>query len=326
MAGPGTRGASILFACALGLAANDAEASPEATDPSDPDGPSAAGDLTESEIGTEPDILATVSELATEGAAKFELADYLAAIELWEQAHAMLPDAAEFDPMRVQLQVLLAHGHIRAYELDDDPEHLHKADALLTSTLDQLDPNDQSSREQIEAHRERVNAELAELERERAELERLEVETKAREQALTEREAQLLAAQPQWSEQDEARARRHTKIGAIVLGTSVVPLAGMAVALGLGAHYERQGEAWVAQLEAEGQDLGLQSASGNAQNVRAGVITNQVAWAAGSVGAAMVISGATLVTVAALRRRRGRPIDLGQARLVPTLGGWAVQF
>lgn len=75
------------------------------------------------------------SELYKQGKTKFEMAEYNAAIELWKEAYAKLPEGEESRAIKNDLVYNISEAQVRAYEIDRDPTHLRKARVLLSDYL-----------------------------------------------------------------------------------------------------------------------------------------------------------------------------------------------
>ncbi len=80
-----------------------------------------------------------------EGNARFQVADYNAAIDLWTEAFFALPDTPEHREQRGRLLYEMAHAHTKAYELDSDLVHVRKAKSLYEQFLQLADPDDQET-------------------------------------------------------------------------------------------------------------------------------------------------------------------------------------
>jgi hypothetical protein len=75
------------------------------------------------------------SELYKQGKTKFEMAEYNAAIDLWKEAYAKLPEGEESRAIKNDLVYNISEAQVRAYEIDRDPTHLRKARVLLSDYL-----------------------------------------------------------------------------------------------------------------------------------------------------------------------------------------------
>ncbi|MEM9452591.1 MAG: hypothetical protein AAGF11_00330 [Myxococcota bacterium] len=271
----------------------------------------------------EPDleVRARARELFAQGQAKFELADYVGAIALWGQAYEMLPFS-----MRDQLHVPLANAHLEAYAADGDPRHLTQAQAMFEAHLEALDPTDREARANTEAELAKIDTELARLEAERAQRarEQIEQEAQVREQARSERERQAVQQaqrqearrQARAREQDRRRFRIFMGVGGGLAGLGVASLGTMAAGLSLGEGIDRQGADLMA--DPSGSTEQFQSL------LQQGTTYNRLAIATGVLGGALLLSGTTLIVIAALRYR---PKSSGnKARLRLDLHRMEVQF
>jgi tetratricopeptide (TPR) repeat protein len=79
--------------------------------------------------------LEEASALYKQGKTKFEMAEYEAAIELWKEAYAKLPDSDDARAIKTDLVYNISEAQIRAYEIGRDPTHLRKARVLLADYL-----------------------------------------------------------------------------------------------------------------------------------------------------------------------------------------------
>ena len=150
-----------------------------------------APEVPELALDVNPEIITQAETQITLGATKYELAEYEAAIKLWQQAYQMLPFS-----MRGQLHVPIANAHLKAYEIDRDQQHLSTARAMYTAHLETLAPTDTEGRATIEDNLATIDAKFAEIESERTRCKCDEAaqEAIAREQARHERE-QIESAQ-----------------------------------------------------------------------------------------------------------------------------------
>lgn len=122
---------------------------------------------------TRPDEAAVdVGELYRRGHDRFETSDFDGAIELWTRAYEALPDGPKYRVTRATLLANLAHAHVKAFAIDEDPEHLRRADALFVSCLAMTDEADVQTHETIEAERRKIAELLAQVEARQREAER----------------------------------------------------------------------------------------------------------------------------------------------------------
>jgi hypothetical protein len=121
---------------------------------------------------SEPDAQADVGELFRSGQDRFETSDFKGAIEQWTRAYEGLPDGPEHQAIRAMLLANLAQAHVEAYAIDEDPEHLRRADGLFVSYLAMIDVADTQTHETIEAERRRIAGLLEQAEAEQREADR----------------------------------------------------------------------------------------------------------------------------------------------------------
>ena len=261
-----------------------------------------------------PDVIAHAQDLVFQAHSKFDLGDYEGAIELWEQAYRLLPLSS-----RGQLMAPLANAHVRAYEVSKDPAHLAQAKVLFEGQLELLDADD-DIRVNVEEALDDVEAELARLEQERLEREREREREEAAARAEAVRAAKLESAPTTtepvdtWTAQDRGRFRVYLGVGGSLVGLGIGGLGAMAAGIALGSDVDRRGAA-----------LDASASSEDYQDLRAeGVAYNQMAWITGAIGGALVVTGAALVIVAVVQKRRGdRP---SAARLQPHITGLRLHF
>jgi hypothetical protein len=113
-----------------------------------------------------------VGELFRSGQDRFETSDFKGAIEQWTRAYEALPDGPEHQAIRAMLLANLAQAHVEAYAIDEDPEHLRRADGLFVSYLAMIDVADTETHDTIEAERRRIAGLLEQAEAEQREAER----------------------------------------------------------------------------------------------------------------------------------------------------------
>ena len=145
----------------------------------------------------------------------------------------------------------------------------------------------------------------------------VEREAVAREQVVREVETKRLQAIEPWTEQDERRFRLHAGAGGTLAGLGLVSLGTMAAGLALGDRVDQEGEGLLAADPSSPPEK-FQSLR------RQGTAYNRLAWATGAIGGALLISGTTVVIVAAVRRKLGKKGI--RARLYPGAQGLEVRF
>jgi hypothetical protein len=258
---------------------------------------------------------AEAKRLFAEGSSKYELGDCQGAIELWEQAYELLPLG-----LRAQLQVPLANAHVCAYESDEDPEHLRRAQVLFGDYLAALDAVDQQTRAEVEGLLKQVSDTLAELEAEaeRRKQELAEREAIAREEAAKAETIQQMQDLDPWTDEQRRRFRIFNGVGGSLIGLGAAGLGVMATGLVLGENVDVRGShltvhdpySEYARLRETGRDY----------NVMAAV--------SGAIGGALLVSGVSMIVVAAVERRRAKlELERGKsARIRPTGTGLELQF
>jgi hypothetical protein len=75
--------------------------------------------------------LAEARKLYTEGEARFDTADYPAAIELWTRAFTIVPDSPDAARIKALLIYNIATARERSYEVTGDVSHLRQAKILM---------------------------------------------------------------------------------------------------------------------------------------------------------------------------------------------------
>jgi tetratricopeptide (TPR) repeat protein len=250
------------------------------------------------------DPLDELRERYEEARVKYDLGDFLGAIELWTDLYQNAP--TEY---RKDLQNSLANAHIRQYEFDRDLQHLRQAKILLQDYLDSLDPNDTDTRTNAQTRIDEATAEIERVETLEAERQRdLEAAVLAERQA-AEREAALEDASHDLHAGRQRRDKILKGVGGTGLGVGSAALVVMGVGLGLGAKAEADGRARIAEDP-------LTPAIELQELVQQGRSYNSVAIATAVAGGVLVVSGAAMLIVAATSRKRAS----ARARLHPRFG------
>lgn len=246
--------------------------------------------------------LERAKDFVSRGQSKFNIADYNGAIELWEQAYELLPEAA-----RGQIEAALGNAHLEAYTIDLDRRHLRKAEVLFNNQVALLDPEDEETRAELDAQLARIAAE-----RERIQMREQQLaarDQRARDQATREQVAREQAeideagvadtrARDLQTEQDGRLTRRRVIVGSALLGIGGAALGVMAAGLALGAGVEGKGAELATDPTTEPALL---------QELRDdGYRYNRLAWTMGVVGSTLVISGASALVIGLIQRARGR--------------------
>jgi hypothetical protein len=126
----------------------------------------AAGQPADADAGGEDPAVQEAKRLFTEGAGKFETADYEGAIADWTHAYSIVPNKPEYAQIKAKLIANLASAREHAYEVDKEVAHLNQAKILLESYQGAIEDiyTESIEREKEEAwvedRLEKINAEL----------------------------------------------------------------------------------------------------------------------------------------------------------------------
>jgi hypothetical protein len=267
----------------------------------------------ESELEPEPEPAHEARQLFADGSSKYELGDCKGAIEVWERAYELLPLE-----LRGQLQVPLANAHVCAYEGDQDPEHLRRAQVLFDDYLGSLDAADEQTRTDVEALLAQVNDTLAtvEAEAEAREQELVEREAVAREQAAKAVVIEQMQDFDPWTDAQRRRFRMFTGVGGSLLGLSVAGFGVMGTFLVLGE-----------RVDSAGSQLTVHDPYSEYAALREeGRRYNTTAAISGALGGALLVSGVSLIVIAVIERKRVKQRLDESARVRPTLTGLELSF
>lgn len=283
---PGLRPTAVLLCCALASASTAALAGPEPTEADDP--------------------LAGAQTLYDKGRAKFETADYPAAIELWTEAYAQVPDTAEGGQIKVLLIYNIATAREKAFELTRDPVQLRQARILLED-FERSIPALYGEGQEAEAERARVREKLAAVE---AQLEEIEREQQARDDhpqmpgdGVEPGTDPASSSDPATDEPASDPAAKGLVIaGAATLGLGVAGLGMMGAGLAIGDEAN------------DISDLDPTDVDARRERFDRGRTGNTLAIAGGAVGGALVITGAVLLALG-LKRKKASAVAL-----VPSMG------
>ena len=75
-------------------------------------------------------MLEAARSLYAQGVAKFEMFDYIGAIDLWTQAYAKLPEGDDVTEVKAAIVHNTAVARTKAYEIDKEVAHLEQAKRL----------------------------------------------------------------------------------------------------------------------------------------------------------------------------------------------------
>lgn len=129
------------------------------------------GPTEEPAAATEPNPLSEAQQLYERGRAKFETADYRAAVDLWTEAYALVPDTSDGAQIRVLLIYNIATARERAFDVTQDPAELRQAKILL-GNFEKSIATLYGEGEEADAERTRVQEKIAALDERLAEHER----------------------------------------------------------------------------------------------------------------------------------------------------------
>lgn len=252
----------------------------------------------------------TAKSLNGRGQERYDAGDYVGAIELWEQALALLPESR-----RAGLRVPLAHAHRRVYESDHDVAHLRTAHQLFTQQLEDLDSSDEGAGADLEAEIAKIDAEFAKLAAE------LDASNKKIAEAAAFESERLIAAEQAIHELEAEHALNIKKVHVIVGGSLLTAgLGTLAVTVGFlvsGENIQRQGE------QAAGTPNDPPMPSPYADLLAQGQARNQAAIATGVIAGVLAIAGTTVWIVGTRRYQRETSM---RAQLRPGIQGLELRF
>lgn len=255
----------------------------------EPAAEAAAEPAADEEIGGEPAV-EEAKALFTEGAGKFETADYAGAIELWTEAYSIVPNRPEYAPIKAKLIANLASAQERAYAVDAELRHLNQARILLESYREVIDDIYTSSIE-----REKELAWVTER------VGKIDAELKA----VAERED----AARKKAEQGDRKPGQGLMIGGGVL----VGLGAAGLGVMVGGMVMGQGANDIADIPTD--DLDAREA-----RFSRGRTGNALAIAGGAGGAVLIGTGVALLIVGMKKKKAAGADEAPQAVLVPALG------
>lgn len=281
----------------------------------------------------DPEIIDKVTSLVDEGQARFDRSDYVGAVELWVEAFDALPSDPTYDPQRAFLRLVLANGYKKAYRVDEDPQHLRKAQVLFEAHLEWLDPSDTATIALLQTELDEIVSTLERIERERIERERelAEAERKAHEQAVLQAELERAAQlERERAARDARKYRLFTGIGGTCVGLGAVAAGLMVAGLSLGQKLDNEGTELIADLDEDDDEDDIAEAYADAAALLdPGIGHNQMAWASGITAGVLLASGVALISVATVKWKPSHDSPRehkGRAQLEPRLGGLALRF
>ncbi|MCA9711452.1 MAG: hypothetical protein KDK70_36780 [Myxococcales bacterium] len=232
------------------------------------------------------------------GRAKFETADYAAAIELWTEAYAIVPDTADGNQVKVLLIFNIATAREKAFDVDRDPAQLRQAKILLGNFEASIDAIYVEG-DEAEAERHKVQQRIAEIDARLA-----AYEQEQRDGAGDDHDDHDDQGEPPPPASTEPTSSGRGLIigGAVAAGLGVGGLALMAAGLGMGAKAN------------DISDLAPDDIDGRRDRFDRGRTGNALALAGGIAGGVLVVTGAVLLGLGVRKRQRG-----GRTALVPTI-------
>jgi hypothetical protein len=286
---PGLRATAVVLAAALGNPPGLAAAAPTAT-------PAAQADP-----------LADAQQLYERGRVKFETADYAAAILLWTEAYASLPETAESSQIKALLIYNIATAREKQYDVSRDPTELRQA-AILLQSFERSIPALYGEGAEAEAEHAKVKARLDTVQQRLAEHEAAQAQGRDPADEGEPVEPQPSLGATTTDEPQPSGGRGLVIGGAVAASLGVGGLGLMAAGLGMGARAN------------DLSGLAPDDIDGRRAQFDRGRTGNALAIAGGVAGGALLVTGAVLLGLGLTRRRAGT-VALAPA---PTRGGTAL--
>ncbi len=216
------------------------------------------------------------------GRASFETANYLEAIELWEEAYGMVADVPENAAIKAALIFNIAAAQEKAYDIDTNLTHLRQAEVLM-ETYARSVPSLYGDEAEAEAELEKIEARLAELRQ------RIEEAESAVPQTDPAPDPADTVIEPTF--EPDPRAKPLIIAGAVTAGLGVVGLGLMAGGLAMGSSANELG-----------QDVSLEDRRAQFDRGRTG---NTLAYVGGAAGGVLLVTGAVLLGIGLKKRSTG---------------------
>lgn len=259
--------------------------------------------------------LVKATGLYREATRRSQASDYNGAIKLWTEAYTVLPVTPENAPRRSRIIFSLAVEHVKAYNANKDLEHLRQSERLYNEYLEQLDPGDTATRSEIEDELERIQGiqQEAQAKAEEQRREQRLASVAAQEQAKADREKARAEQQKAEAEARELKqvtaARRGLLIAGITTTAGGLALLGvMGGGLYAGEQADSEGSTIKMKWESEMEPVLKAGFASQIQTTRVlGERANQLALGTGISGGVLVLTGAILTVVGAVRRGRVAP-------------------
>ncbi len=232
--------------------------------------------------------LGEAEALYKRGRSSFETANYLEAIDLWEEAYGLVQDVPENAAIKAALIFNIAAAQEKAYDIDTDVTHLRQASVLM-ETYARSVPALYGEGPEGEAELEKIEARLTEL---RARIEAADAEAAARQPASGPDPVDAVDPVPEPTVQPDPKAKPLLIAGAVTAGLGVAGLGLMAGGLAIGN-------------AANDLEDGLSIEDRRAQFDR-GRTGDTLAIVGGVAGGALLVTGAVLVGIGLKKRSTGR--------------------
>jgi hypothetical protein len=261
--------------------------------------------------------LEDAQQLYDRGRAKFETADYAAAIELWTEAYATVPETAEGNQIKVILIYNLATAREKQFDVSRDPAELRQA-AILLRNFEQSIPALYGDGQEADAERVKVQDKLAALDQRLAEHEaaRSDGEADGEADGGADGEAEPVEPEPTTlpdttpDDGPQPGARGLVIGGAVAAGLGVGGLGLMAAGLAIGARAN------------DISGLADDDVDGRRAQFDRGRTGNTLGLVGGVAGGVLLVTGAVLLGLG-LRRSRGGNVALVPG-VAPMRGGTAL--
>lgn len=217
------------------------------------------------------------------GRSSFETANYLEAIDLWEEAYGLVEDVPENAAIKAALIYNIAAAQEKAYDIDTDVTHLRQA-AVLMETYARSVPALYGDEDEAEVELAKIDKRLAEL-RQRIE----DAEASQPSDPDPTPDPADPAAEPTFT--PDPRAKPLIIAGAVTAGVGVVGLGLMAGGLAMGSSANELDE-----------DVSLEDRRAQFDRGRTG---NTLAYVGGAAGGVLLVTGAVLLGIGLKKRSTG---------------------
>jgi len=216
------------------------------------------------------------------GRTSFETANYLEAIDLWEEAYGLVQDVPENAAIKAALIYNIAAAQEKAYDIDTDITHLRQA-AVLMETYAGSVPSLYGDEGEAAIELEKIEKRLAELRQ------RIEEAEAAAPQTDPDPAPHPEVIEPTFK--PDPRAKPLIIAGAVTAGLGVVGLGLMAGGLAMGSSANELDE-----------DVSLEDRRDQFDRGRSG---NTLAYVGGAAGGVLLVTGAVLLGLGLKKRSTG---------------------